>query len=302
MGQSTNDSNREDNGSNASEAGERVRDKLLYHLLSVVKQMVEDVARGAPMLAIVALASGFFVAFSTLQAGRMFSAYQLQLNQFNKILFEAAQGHAVANSSLPAPPVTDNFSHVTTAVIVAILGLVLTITRWAMEGREIKTQQDRLEAATKEANDNPEKPQLAWEAGRATLEKYLNRNLAQVRTIATLTYIVMFGGFGMIMYGLFEAFTDPAKLKVSIVSSASGVLVSFIGGSFLLVYRSLLAQSRDYLIVLERINGVGMAVAVIESIPDENAKLKHETTAELAKNLLTLYGASREKGRRAHGT
>ena len=91
------------------------------------------------------------------------------------------------------------------------------------------------------------------------------------------------------MYGLFQASQNPEKLPVSIVASASGVLISFIGGSFLLIYRSILAQSKEYVTVLERINAVGMAVQVISSIPEASSELKHKTTAELAKQLLGLY-------------
>jgi hypothetical protein len=70
------------------------------------------------------------------------------------------------------------------------------------------------------------------------------------------------------------------------------VRISFIGGSLLLIYRSILAQSKDYVTVLERINAVGMAVQVIASIPDSNEELKHNTTANLAKQLLSLYASS----------
>ncbi len=94
------------------------------------------------------------------------------------------------------------------------------------------------------------------------------------------------------MYGLFQVSQTPDKLPVSIVASASGVLVSFIGGSFLLIYRSILAQSKDYVTVLERINAVGMAVQVIATIPEANAELKSQTKAELAKQLLSLYASS----------
>jgi hypothetical protein len=102
----------------------------------------------------------------------------------------------------------------------------------------------------------------------------------------------MFCGFGFVMYGLFQASQNPDKLPVSIVASASGVLISFIGGSFLLIYRSILAQSKEYVTVLERINAVGMAVQVIASIPEASAELKSQTKAELAKQLLSLYATS----------
>lgn len=107
--------------------------------------------------------------------------------------------------------------------------------------------------------------------------------------IAILTYVVMEIAFTFILYGLIQSFNNPTNLPISIVSPASGVLVSFIGGSFLLVYRSLLKQTREYVMVLERINEVGMAVAIIAGIPDERAKLKDKTTADLAKSLLKLY-------------
>jgi hypothetical protein len=123
------------------------------------------------------------------------------------------------------------------------------------------------------------------------LENYLDRNLAQVRSIYWLTVFVMICGFGFVLYGLYYAFQSAEKLPVSIVASASGVLISFIGGSLLLIYRAVLAQSKEYVIVLERINAVGMAVQVIASIPDSVPDLKNQTTADLARQLLTLYAA-----------
>jgi hypothetical protein len=151
--------------------------------------------------------------------------------------------------------------------------------------RKIETVEERL-------REHPERPQLAWDLARVKLENYLDRNLSQVRSIYWLTLIIMFCGFGFVMYGLFQASQNPDKLPVSIVASASGVLISFIGGSFLLIYRSILAQSKEYVTVLERINAVGMAVQVIASIPEASAELKSQTKAELAKQLLSLYATS----------
>jgi hypothetical protein len=106
-------------------------------------------------------------------------------------------------------------------------------------------------------------------------------------------------GFGFILYGLYYAFQSSEKLPVSIVASASGVLISFIGGSLLVIYRSVLAQSKDYVVILERINAVGMAVQVIASIPESETELKNQTTAELARQLLSLYAAKPNQGQGA---
>lgn len=169
---------------------------------------------------------------------------------------------------------------------------VLAIAVYA-RGREARRVDILAEAAAQRASEHPERPELAWEAGRAMLTKYVERNLAQVRTIATLTYFVLLAGFGFIGYGLFQAFADPTKLPVSVVSAASGVIVSFVGGSFMLIYRSLLGQSKEYLFVVERLNGVGMAVSILEGLPDDQGALRSTATADLAKTLLTLYGAQR---------
>lgn len=155
-----------------------------------------------------------------------------------------------------------------------------------------QVREQRIETVEERLREHPEKPQLAWDLARTKLENYLDRNLSQVRSIYWLTLIVMLCGFGFVMYGLFQASQNPEKLPVSIIAAASGVLISFIGGSFLLIYRSILAQSKEYVTVLERINAVGMAVQVIASIPETNADLKHKTTAELARQLLGLYASS----------
>lgn len=152
-----------------------------------------------------------------------------------------------------------------------------------------QARQNQIAEVEERVREHPEKPQLAWDLARTKLESYLDRNLAQVRSIYWLTLLVMVSGFGFILYGIYQAFQSPEKLPVSIVASASGVIINFIGGSLLLIYRSILGQSKDYVTVLERINAVGMAVQVIASIPDSGSELKNQTTAELAKQLLSLY-------------
>jgi hypothetical protein len=174
-------------------------------------------------------------------------------------------------------------------VILALSGLVAVGVAVSQGLAEQEAREQKIETVEQRLREHPEKPQLAWDLARVKLESYLDRNLSQVRSIYLLTLIVMLFGFGFVSYGLFQASQNPEKLPVSIVAAASGVLISFIGGSFLLIYRSILAQSKEYVTVLERINAVGMAVQVIATIPDASAELKSQTKAELAKQLLTLY-------------
>ena len=177
-------------------------------------------------------------------------------------------------------------------VIGVIAGLIAFGVSVSQSLIEQRVREQKIETVEERLREHPEKPQLAWDLARVKLENYLDRNLSQVRSIYWLTLIVMFCGFGFVMYGLFQVSQNPEKLPVSIVASASGVIISFIGGSFLLIYRSILAQSKEYVTVLERINAVGMAVQVIASIPETNTELKSQTKAELAKQLLSLYATS----------
>jgi len=156
---------------------------------------------------------------------------------------------------------------------------------------EYERGQKRVETAEKNLRDNPEKPQFAWELAQARLENYLNRNLSQVRSIYLWTVIVMTVGFVLIGVGAFEAFHQPDRFQASVLSAVSGVLVSFIGGTFLVLYKATMAQAKDYVTILERINAVGMSVQILESL-DGDPALRRRSLAEVARGLLTMYSHS----------
>jgi hypothetical protein len=163
---------------------------------------------------------------------------------------------------------------------------------WRSRAKREEKAEKKIEAIEERARENPEKPQLAWDLARVKLESYLDRNLSQVRSIFWLTLGVMAIGFAFVLFGLLKAYDNPDNLStvyVSIVSAASGVIISFIGGSFLVVYRSILAQAQDYVSVLERINAVGMAIQVLGTISDDAKELRNDSTALLAKQLVSLY-------------
>lgn len=170
--------------------------------------------------------------------------------------------------------------------------LLLLLVAVQEQVRKSDKVEEEIREVEEKARANPEKPEYAWDLARTKLERYLDRNLYEVRAIFFLTTSVMFGGFALIVYGLWKAFGDPTALPVSVVSAASGVLLTFVGGSFMLIYRSVLAQSANYVTILERINAVGMAVQIASTVPDGEEKLRAETTAALAKSLLTMYGTT----------
>jgi hypothetical protein len=179
-------------------------------------------------------------------------------------------------------------------VVMAIGYLLIYIVNKINKLDDIHRRQERIEVAEQNLRENPEKPQLAWELAQARLESYLARNLSQVRSIYVLTVMVMAIGFVLIGAGAYEAFQDEEKFKAAVLSAVSGVLVSFIGGTFLVLYKATMTQAKDYVTILERINAVGMSVHILESLNDE--PLKQEALAEIAKNLLQMYSVTPLKG------
>lgn len=164
------------------------------------------------------------------------------------------------------------------------------------ESIDQEKREEKIEEAERRVQENPGETQAAWELARVKLEVYVDRNLNQVRSIFWLTAFVMIVGFGLIVYGVVRAYGVAANLNASILSATAGVLVNFIGASFLVVYRSTMTQAKEYVTVLERINAVGMAVQILDKIDDREMLLKTETTCALASQLLQLYTAEREKG------
>ena len=100
-------------------------------------------------------------------------------------------------------------------------------------------------------------------------------------------------GFVLIGLGVYQLYRNPEAFKPSVLAASCGVIVNFIGATFLVLYRSTMSQATEYVAILERINAVGMSVQILESI-DGDDKLKAQTTAEIAKQLLVLYSSPRK--------
>jgi hypothetical protein len=178
--------------------------------------------------------------------------------------------------------------------IAAMLGVVAGAISLAVYGRQKSAErvedERKIEAVERRYEENPNQPQAAWDLARTKLEAYLNRNLNQVQSIFWLTVSVMVVGFVLIGLGVWKVYSDAAALKPAIVSACAGILVNAIAATFMLVYRSTMEQAKGYVAMLERINAVGMAVQILATIEDVDRSIRPQATAEIAKQLLTLYG------------
>jgi hypothetical protein len=148
---------------------------------------------------------------------------------------------------------------------------------------DLRKSLSRAEAAVEK---DPEKTRPVWDLSRVQLELYITRNLAQVRNIFWITVAVMGAGFGLVVYGIYRAF--DSRLEVAILTAGAGIITQTIGATFLLIYRSTMSQANDYVGTLERINAVGMAVQIVDLIPDESKDLKNKARVDLVKLILGL--------------
>lgn len=145
----------------------------------------------------------------------------------------------------------------------------------------------KIERAEEKAESEPTKAKPAWDLARVKLEAYFDRNLFQVNQVFWLAVVMMMVGFCFVLAAVVMSLNHPEITPAAKVAALSGIITQFIGASFLVIYRSTMAQANEFMSVLERINTVGMAVQVLDSIPEANAALKDKTRAQIVELLLS---------------
>ena len=193
-------------------------------------------------------------------------------------------------------------------VVIIVLPIIAGITGYVFLHRYSAEQSrrsgEKIAQAEQKIEAQPEKAKPAWDLARATLEQYFNRNLSQITAIFWLSVTVMLAGFAIIAWAIiweiYRAFhanlNQPhGTLSPAAIASLSGIVTEFIGASFLFIYRSTIRQAVNYSMTLERINSVGMAMQILDTMPDEPKAddLKSKTKAILVELLVKqAYEAS----------
>lgn len=154
----------------------------------------------------------------------------------------------------------------------------------------LQEQHVRIVNLEKKTEEEPEKVRYAWDLARIKLEAYFDRNLNQVKAIFYVAVVVMLGGFALIGWGIHEAVQNNDKIKIAMIASASGIITQFIGLTFMVIYKSTMAQAGQFMTVLERINTVGMAVQILDSMDDSISNLRDVTRVDIIRLLLATPG------------
>jgi len=146
----------------------------------------------------------------------------------------------------------------------------------------------KIEEAQERLDRDSQKARPAWDLARITLEAYFNRNLTQITSIFWLSVIVLTIGFGIIIWGVTTAINSPNAIAPATIASIAGVITEFVGATFLFIYRSTIEQAVNYSKTLERINSVGMAMQILDTMPDEPNPddIKSKTKASLVELLI----------------
>lgn len=167
-----------------------------------------------------------------------------------------------------------------------VFAFAVGILFWAdRQSRRLKQRYEReSNEARLRAEQNPKDARYAWNLAKVTLEQYFGRNLIQVNLVFWVAVFVMSIGFIFIMVGVLLSFHQPTITPPSWVSAISGLITQFIGATFMVIYKSTMAQASEFVTVLDRINRVGMAVQVLDAI--DEGELKNQTRASIATSLL----------------
>ena len=187
---------------------------------------------------------------------------------------------------------------VSVALIASLIATVVALGELYRDVKSRSLQEKKIEAIEVKAEKEPEKTKFAWDLARVKLEAYFDRNLSQVRMIFFVAVFVMMVGFGFILWGVSHGVTNPESLKTSYLAAISGIITEFIGVTFMVIYRSTMAQANQFMEVLERINTVGMAVQILDAIPDKETQLKNSTRAEIVSLLLSVNARSKIASKR----
>jgi hypothetical protein len=169
---------------------------------------------------------------------------------------------------------------------------------------EFEVERHKLEAAVAKIEKHPEKARPTWDLATVTLNTYFNRNLAQITYIFWLSIGAIIVGFFVILWGVVQSVANPVVIAPAIITVSAGVVTEFLGATFILIYKSAIQQAVGYAEALERINSVGMAMQILDTMPDgkNGARLKNETKAALVKLLVTqAHTVPQTNDRKSHG-
>jgi hypothetical protein len=174
--------------------------------------------------------------------------------------------------------------------IIAIIAFYVSIGLPIGDKKSKDIYSEKINVVEMQIEENGQTTKPIWDLAKLHLEEYFVKNLSHITVIFWLCLLVMLTGFIIITWGIIRAINTPNSEFVSIIATVSGVITELIGASFLVIYQSTMKQAGSHTEILERINSVGMAMLLLDTM-SENDSLKEKTKANL---VLLMVGKSYE--------
>jgi hypothetical protein len=163
------------------------------------------------------------------------------------------------------------------------------------EKQDASTSGDRVGTIPADENTHKASPALvqpAWDVARGTLERYWARNLTQNAIIFITSVFVCLLGFAVMLWGVWAAIQHQASTGASIVAASAGAVTQLIGATFLILYRSTAQQALEFNRTLERINSVGMAWYILQTMSETTPKEQGAKDAARLALVLSVMAAT----------
>lgn len=143
-----------------------------------------------------------------------------------------------------------------------------------------KEQQEEIK---KEEKEQPDKIKPTWEYGKVELMEQLEVTKKQIRITFWCSLIAII--FGLVL--IFKIIiTQNLDKDISILGIIGGVIVEFIGATFLFMYKSLISQLNENLKILERLNFVGIGIKILDTLESENKEEVNSAKMKLAQQII----------------
>jgi len=181
-------------------------------------------------------------------------------------------------------------------LLLVILLVGLFFQQYALDA-QYRAQENELQ---EDADEDPGNIRKAWRADRQFMHNYLARNLRQNRQIFWLSTVLIPIGFVVIVLGavisiwngnqnIQTATTDTAFLSVPEWIIIAGLITEFLAATILFIYKSTFAQTSNYFKELARLNVVGIAAQMIDTMDANDDTIKNEAIRDSAIALLRNF-------------
>lgn len=151
---------------------------------------------------------------------------------------------------------------------------------------------EQQEELKKEEKEQPDKIKPTWEYGKIELMEQLEVTKKHIRVTFWCSIFAIIGGLFLIFK---ITIIQDLDRDISILGAIGGVIAEFIGGTLLLMYKSLISQLNENLKILERLNFVGIGIKILDTIESDDKEEINSAKMKLAQQIIDKIQQVKEK-------